>query len=77
MAWHDEREQAERSAWERMRIAAAVGIQPHVKSRITPQELIPLPWDTEKKAAPLVISKKEEEKRVKELLERLKKSQTF
>lgn len=72
MAWHDEREQAERSAWERMRIAAAVDIQPHIKKRITPRELLPFPWDKEDKPKPVILSKEEDRKRVQELLERLR-----
>ncbi len=32
-------------AWDRTRTVAAICIQPHVKRRITPQQLLPLPWD--------------------------------
>ena len=28
-----------------MRILAAITIQPHVKSKLTPQKLLPLSWD--------------------------------
>lgn len=44
-AYAEEREQGERRSWERMRLLAAVCIQPHVRKRISPQQLIPLPWD--------------------------------
>lgn len=37
------------SEWERTRILAAILIQPHVKQRITPQKLLPLPWDADAK----------------------------
>lgn len=35
-------------AWERARIVAAIAIQPHCKKRITPRQLLPLPWDNKK-----------------------------
>ena len=44
-AYAEEREQGERRSWERMRLLAAVCIQPHIRKRISPQQLIPLPWD--------------------------------
>ena len=34
-----------RDAWERARTVAAIIIQPHVKKKITPKQLMPLPWD--------------------------------
>ena len=37
--------------WERMRIAATIGIQPHVRRKFTPQKLLPFPWDSKNKAA--------------------------
>ncbi len=39
MAMHD--------GWERMRMLATITIQPHVKNRLTPDTLLPLPWDNE------------------------------
>lgn len=34
--------------WERMRLLAAISIQPHIKKKITAQKLVPLPWDRKK-----------------------------
>ena len=34
-----------RDTWERARTVAAIIIQPHVKKKITPRQLLPLPWD--------------------------------
>ena len=34
--------------WERMRLHAAIAIQPHVKKAVPPQKLVPLPWDKQK-----------------------------
>lgn len=31
--------------WERMRLLATLTIQPHVKGRMIPERLLPLPWD--------------------------------
>jgi len=43
---HNDRERAE---WERMRLFATIGIQPHVRKKVTPRQLVPLPWDSEGK----------------------------
>jgi hypothetical protein len=48
-AWSDMREATEKGDWERMRLLAAICIQPHVKKKITPQALVPLPWDNGKR----------------------------
>lgn len=48
-AWSEGQENRERGRWERMRLLASIVIQPHVKRRITPERLLPLPWDKEKK----------------------------
>ena len=47
-AWHEMTEGQYRDSWERARIVAAICIQPHVKKRITPRQLLPLPWDNKK-----------------------------
>lgn len=39
-----------RDAWERARTVAAIVIQPHLKKKITPQQLLPLPWDHKSRA---------------------------
>lgn len=39
----------DRADWERMRILASIIIQPHVKKKLTPKRLLPLPWDKEKR----------------------------
>jgi hypothetical protein len=31
--------------WERMRMLATITVQPHVKGRMTPEKLLPLPWE--------------------------------
>lgn len=36
---------AHRDRWSRMRMLAAITIQPHLKKKITPQGLLPFPWE--------------------------------
>ena len=45
-AWIEMHEAQAREEWERTRILAAICIQPHIKKKITPKQLLPLPWDS-------------------------------
>lgn len=70
-AYQDERNSWDKEEWERMRVLAAYRIQPHVTRRITPHELIPLPWDKHDDA-PIgkdrrVMMKEERKKRFEEV----------
>ena len=66
-AWADMKEQQERSAWERMQ--AAITIQPHVKGKITPQRLLPFPWETQpKKPRRKATTAEEDKKRFEKVL---------
>lgn len=64
--------------WDMVRTLAAITIQPHVKKRVTPMQLLPLPWDkaaeTDEKATgekkEVKILTAEEHRRRKEELER-------
>ena len=68
-AWADRAEQQERSAWERTRMQAAITIQPHVKGKITPQKLLPFPWEKEmKKPRRKPTTAEEDMKRFEEVL---------
>lgn len=63
-----------RDAWERTRTAAAIIIQPHVKNKITPKQLLPLPWDKEKQSIRSEVPKltaEEKRKRFEEVVHRL------
>ncbi|WP_300132967.1 hypothetical protein [Duncaniella sp.] len=44
-AWREMTEGQNRDTWERARTIAAIIIQPHVRKRITPKQLLPMPWD--------------------------------
>ena len=70
-AYAEEREQGERRSWERMRLLAAVCIQPHVRKRVSLQQLIPLPWDkAPRKWEKEIVSAKEDKRRLSDLVKR-------
>lgn len=45
LAWSEAEEARNHDCWERMRLQASISIQPHVRKRINPRQLLPLPWD--------------------------------
>lgn len=74
-AYRDKVDGRRRDAWERMRMSACIGIQPHVKKKITPTRLLPLPWDRQPVQQPAVQHTKEERRARRDmLLERFRKS---
>lgn len=51
--YHAYREQSDadyKDAWERMRLHAAITIQPHIKNRMSAKRLLPFSWDNERPA---------------------------
>lgn len=48
-----------RYEWERMWLLATVTIQPHVKSRLKAEMLLPLPWDKAKMSKAEPVGKEE------------------
>ncbi len=61
-------------AWERTRTLAAIAIQPHVKKKITPKQLLPLPWDKKKQNPRSKVPRltaEEKRKRFEEVAHRL------
>lgn len=38
-------ENRERSEWERVRTAVSILIQPYMKKRVSPADILPFPWD--------------------------------
>ncbi len=73
-SWREMNERQERDNWERTRILAAICIQPHIKKKITPRQLLPLPWDRtgnkQKSEAP-ILSREEQRARFEELKNKL------
>ena len=61
-------------AWERAKTVAAIAIQPHVKKKLTPQQLLPMPWDKKKqnrKQGSMALTAEEKRKRFEEVARRL------
>lgn len=72
-SWRELTERQEHDAWERTRVLAAICIQPHVKGRMTPEKLLPLPWDKKqiRKNNVPELTRAEDKKRFDDLLRRL------
>lgn len=73
-AWQQNRDNADRTAWEIARTSAAILIRPHITRSVTPERLLPLPWDkpaaeAQKKAPRL--TKEQQDARFKEIVQRL------
>ncbi len=72
-AYSEERTAQYQDGWERMRMLAAITIQPYSKKTITPHGLLSFPWDRRKpvpkptEATP-VVSKEDALRRFEELL---------
>ena len=70
-SYAEEREADLRERWERTRLLAAVSVQPHVRKKLTPQQLIPLPWDkAPRKWEKEIVSAKEDKRRLSDLVKR-------
>lgn len=74
-AYADNADALRRDEWERTRTAAWLSLQPYIKRGVTPERLLPLPWDrqnvharqTEQRRMP---TKEERLQRFRQLLER-------
>lgn len=72
-AYQERQESEYHIEWERMRMLAAIVIQPHCKKKITPQKLLPFPWESKKKADRPIPTAAEDKARLESLLKRIKK----
>jgi len=70
-AYERHQEQLLRDGWERTRMLASICIQPHVRKRIPPKELLKFPWDDKPKESRLVPSREEAMKEYNALMERI------
>ena len=70
-SWTSHADDLERGSWERMRVHACISVQPHVKRRLTPAQLLPLAWDREDKAAAPKLTAEERRARREEVRKRL------
>lgn len=62
--------------WQRMRLAATLVIQPHLKQKITPERLLPFPWEVQQKRAnngPR-MTPDEQRRRMMEVVQRIEKN---
>ncbi len=55
-------------SWERMRMSATITIQPHIKGKMTPEKLLPFPWEKKRKPKAPKVSREEARKRFEELV---------
>ena len=73
-AWREMTDAHNRDSWERARTIAAIVIQPHIKKKLTPRQLLPLPWDKKKaidKSDAPRLTAEEQRKRFEEIARRL------
>ena len=71
-AFAEQREAESRGDWERMRLLATITVQPYVKGRLTPQKLLPLPWEKQMpKKGQKPVSKEESKARFEALVKRM------
>lgn len=73
-AYQQDQELQYRTDWERARMLAAIVIQPHTKRKLTPQKLLPFPWEKKSKKADRPLPTAAEDKaRLESLLQRISK----
>ncbi|MDO5395654.1 MAG: hypothetical protein Q4F07_06790 [Bacteroidales bacterium] len=73
-SWSEMTEGQTREAWERARMIATICIQPHLRKRISPQKLLPFPWDKKKaeiKRQNSELTPEQRRRRFEELVHRL------
>lgn len=62
-AYSEERTAQYQDSWERMRMLAAILLQPHVKGDVTLQKILFFPWEKKKTKKKTSVISKEEAKR--------------
>lgn len=76
-AYAEQRDFDYKDNWERMRLLASITIQPHLAKgkKITPEKLLPFPWNKKKKAAAAKKAKEytpeQQRRRMEELVKKL------
>lgn len=51
-SWREGQDANFRAQWERTRMLAAIMVQPYVKGKITPEKLLPFPWERRRDTEP-------------------------
>lgn len=73
IGWNETFESKSRDSWERARLLNHSILSPHLKKKTSPDKLLPLPWDKERKVEKKEIASKEH---IKNVLEKYK-NKTF
>lgn len=67
-AYRECREADMHDSWERMRLLACITVQPHVRKKMTPTDLLKFPWEETRKPKTPRLSKEEIRRRMEEAL---------
>ena len=72
-AYAEQRDFDYKNNWERMRLLASITIQPHLdkRHRVTPEKLLPFPWDKPSHGKKPTISAEEQRERMRKLVEKV------
>ena len=72
-AYAEQRDTDFKDRWQRMRMLASITIQPHLvkRHRVTPEKLLPFPWDKPTRGSKPTISAEEQRERMRKLVEKL------
>ena len=74
-AYQDHEETLLHDQWERMRLLATITIQPHVKGKLSPQRLLPFPWERQQAKKTSLedrpVTREEDRRRLEALLKRM------
>lgn len=70
-SWHASREEESRERWEQVRWLGTVTVQPHVRKRLSPRDLLHFPWDDKTKESAPVMSREEHMKRMAAAIQRM------
>ena len=62
-SYREAEERRERSSWERTRALSFHFLQPYLKRECSPEELMPLPWDRNRKEKEKHVSRDEAKRR--------------
>ena len=78
-AHNEQRESEMQAAWNRMRLHASIMVQPYMKRRMQPEQLLPFPWDAGKKAKAedKKVSKEEARRRFEKLAGKVKNQKSL
>lgn len=71
LRWRERRDVESRERWEQVRWLGLFALQPHVRKRLTPEDVLSYPWDVESLPSSPRMSRAEAERRMRLALERM------